>query len=274
MKKLLLLLLLGCPLLASAQRKPTLRGSRVVTEVKKELPPFNAISLVGDLEISLKRSFGPGYSLVADDNLVDVLKFEVVDSTLVISSYYDIRARKQLDIQVEYTHLKAISLKAGSVTTMDVIESEALFVDGFNTARLDLRAKGGTMDINLEGSSGGNFNVDVDSLAVSMGDRAKAYLYSVGETSVLDLEGQSSLTLEGSANKVQLQMQGNAKYKGETLEAGDMVIQMQQDPTAHVQAYGQLELSLKGNAKVYLFGTPSILVHEFLDAVQVIKRLP
>ena len=272
MKKLIVLLFLVCPLLSHAQRKPKIKGSRVVTQVKEELPPFNAISLVDDLEITLKRSFGPGYSLVADDNLVDILKFEVVDSTLVISSYYDIGSKKQLDIQVEYTHLRAISLKAGSITSMDVIESDVLFVDGFNNTRMDLRAKGGVMDINLEGVSGGNFNVDMDSLNISMGDRAQAYVYSVGETALLDLEDQVGLTLEGSSNKIKLLMLGNSKYRGETMEVGDMDLRMEQDPSAHIHAYGQLELTLKGNSRVYLLGTPAITVHEFLDTSQLIKK--
>src|SRR5690606_28877736 len=248
MKNLIILLFLVCPLLAHAQRTPKIKGSRVVTQVKGELPAFNAISLVDDLEISLKRSFGPGYSLVADDNLVDILKFEVVDSTLVISSYYSIGSKKQLDITVEYTQLKALSLKAGSITSMDVIESDELFVDGFNDTRMDLRAQGGVMDINLEGVSGGNFNVDMDSLNISMGDRAQAYVYSVGETAQLDLEDQSALTFEGSANRVKLLMQGDAKYRGETMEAGEMVLELEEGPSAHVQAHGQLELSLKGNS--------------------------
>jgi len=272
MKNLIVLLLLLSPLLSHAQRKPKIKGSRVVTQVKEELPPFNAISLVDDLEITLKRSFGPGYSLVADDNLVDILKFEVVDSTLVISSYYTIGSKKQLDIQVEYTQLRALSLKAGSITSMDVIESDELFVDGFNNARLDLRAQGGVMDINLEGVSDGNFNVDMDSLKISMGDRAQAYVYTVGQTALLDLVGQSGLTLEGSLNRAELRMAGNSKYKGETMEVGDMVLEMEQDPSAHIQAYGHLELRLKGNSRVYLLGTPAITLHEFLDTSQLIKQ--
>lgn len=272
MKKLILLLLLMGPFLSHGQRKPRIKGSRVVTQVTKELPPFNAISLVDDLAITLKRSFGPGYSLVADDNLVDILKFEVVDSTLVISSYYSIRSKKQLDIQVEYTELKALSLKAGSITALEPIESDELFVDGFNNARMNLRAQGGVMDINLEGISGGDFNVDVDSLNITLGDRAQAYVYSVGETAQLDLEDQSSLTFEGSANRVRLLMQGNAKYRGETMEVGDMVLEMEGTPSAQVQAYGELELGLKGSSKVYLYGTPSLVIKEFLDTSQLIKR--
>lgn len=272
MKKLFVLLFLSIPMLTIAQRKPRIKGSRIVTRVVEELPPFNAISLVDALDITLKKSFGPGYSLVADDNLVDILKFEVIDSTLVISSFYDIRSKKQLEITVEYTYLKAISLKAGSITGMEVIESDELFVDGFNNSRMDLRASGGIMDLNLEGTSGGNFHVDMDSLNISLGDRTQAYVYSVGEAARVDLEDQSTLSLEGSSNKIHLSMRGSSKYRGETMEVGTLALEMEHDPFAQVQAYGELQLSLKGNSRVYLYGNPAITIKEFLDTSQLIKK--
>ncbi|MEL6306280.1 MAG: DUF2807 domain-containing protein, partial [Bacteroidota bacterium] len=85
MKTSYLLLVLLLPLVTFSQRKPKIKGSRVVTEVKEELPPFNAIQLNSDMDITLKKSFGPGYTIVADDNLIDIYKFKVEDSTLVIS---------------------------------------------------------------------------------------------------------------------------------------------------------------------------------------------
>ena len=75
-----------------------------------------------------------------------------------------------------------------------------------------------------------------------------------------------------SFNKVQLVMRGSSKYRGETMEVGEMSLEMEHSPSAQVQAYGQLELSLKGSSRVYLYGTPSLVIKEFLDTSQLIKR--
>ncbi|RIV73804.1 GIN domain-containing protein [Flagellimonas aequoris] len=273
MKKILLLLFVISPLLSIAQRKPRIKGSRIVTEVSEELPPFNAIVLNDNLDIVLEKSFGPGYRIVADDNLIDILKFNVQDSTLIISSYYDVTAKKQFDITINYTDLKAITVKDGSMVSKDIIESDELFVDGFNHTKLDIKANAAVMDINLEDTSNGNFNVDVDSLNISMGHRAEAYVYAVNETGLVDMEDNATLAIEGTSDRIQVKLMGDAKFKGEKMEVGNLILTMENDPSAWVYAFRDLELSVKGNSKVYLYGTPQITVLEFLDTSQLIKKM-
>ncbi|RIV43002.1 GIN domain-containing protein [Flagellimonas pelagia] len=273
MKKIMLLLFVISPLLSIAQRKPRIKGSRIVTEVSEELPPFNAIVLNDNLDIVLEKSFGPGYRIVADDNLIDILKFNVQDSTLIISSYYDVTAKKQFDITINYTDLKAITVKDGSMVSKDIIESDELFVDGFNHTKLDIKANAAVMDINLEDTSNGNFNVDVDSLNISMGHRAEAYVYAVNETGLVDMEGNATLAIEGTSDRIQVKLMGDAKFKGEKMEVGNLILTMENDPSAWVYAFRDLELSVKGNSKVYLYGTPQITVLEFLDTSQLIKKM-
>ncbi|NDV43283.1 GIN domain-containing protein [Flagellimonas sediminis] len=273
MKKIILLLIALLPLFSMGQRKPKIKGSRIVTEVSEELPSFNAIVLNDNLDIVLERSYGPGYRVVADDNLIDILKFNVQDSTLIISSYYDVTAKKQFDITINYTDLRAITLKDGSVVSKDIIESDELFVDGFNQTRLDIKANAAVMDINLEDNSKGNFNVDVDSLNISMGHRAEAFVYAVNETGLVDLEGNATLAIEGTSDRIQAKLMGDAKLKGEKMEVGNLILTMENDPSAWVYAFRDLELSIKGNSKVYLYGTPQITVLEFLDTSQLIKKM-
>jgi len=272
-KKIILLLIALLPLFSMGQRKPKIKGSRIVTEVSEELPSFNAIVLNDNLDIVLERSYGPGYRVVADDNLIDILKFNVQDSTLIISSYYDVTAKKQFDITINYTDLRAITLKDGSVVSKDIIESDELFVDGFNQTRLDIKANAAVMDINLEDNSKGNFNVDVDSLNISMGHRAEAFVYAVNETGLVDLEGNATLAIEGTSDRIQAKLMGDAKLKGEKMEVGNLILTMENDPSAWVYAFRDLELSIKGNSKVYLYGTPQITVLEFLDTSQLIKKM-
>ena len=273
MKKIILLLIVLLPMLSIGQRKPKIKGSRIVTEVSEELPPFNAIVLNDNLDIVLERSYGPGYRVVADDNLIDILKFNVQDSTLIISSYYDVTAKKQFDITINYTDLRAITLKDGSVVSKDIIESDELFVDGFNQTKLDIKANAAVMDINLEDNSNGNFNVDVDSLNISMGHRAEAFVYAVNETGLVDLEGNATLAIEGTSDRIQAKLMGDAKLKGEKMEVGNLLLTMENDPSAWVYAFRDLELSVKGNSRVYLYGTPQITVLEFLDTSQLIKKM-
>jgi len=272
MKKLLILVLILSPIVSMAQRKPKIKGSRIVTQVNEELQPFNAIILNDELEITLNKSLGPGYELIADDNLIDVLKFEVENGTLVISSYYDITAKKELEITVNYTELQAITVKNGSIVSKDVIESDELFVDGFNNTKLDIKANAAVMDINLEDTSSGDFHLEVDSLNVNLNKRAEAYVYAQINAGVLDMEGNSSLAMEGTSERLQINLLEDAKYKGETMQISSCKLAVTGKANARVHAFGDLQINATEDASIYLYGTPKITIEEFLGTSQLIKK--
>jgi len=272
MKKLLILVLLIFPIISTAQRKPKIKGSRIVTELSEELPPFNAIVLTDDLEIALEKSSGTGYHIIADDNLIDILKFEVTDGTLVISAYYNITAKKQLEITVNYTNLEAISLQNGTVVSKDVIESNELFVDGFNNTKLDIKANAALMDINLEDTSSGDFHLEVDSLNINLNKRAEAYVYAQINAGALDMEGNSSLAMEGTSDKFQVNLLEDAKYKGEAMQIGSCKLTIAGKSNARVHAFRDIQINSSGDASIYLYGTPKITIEEFLDTSQLIKK--
>lgn len=272
MKKLLILLLIASPLWIQAQRKPKIKGSRIVTQVSEELPPFDAIVLNDDLEINLKKSLGTGFHLIADDNLIDVLKFEVQDGTLVISSYYNITAKKQLEITVDYTELKAITVKNGTMVSKDVIESNELFVDGFNNAKMDIKANAAVMDINLEDMSSGDFHTEVDSLNINLNKRAQAYVYAQINSGIVDLEGNASLAMEGTSDKIQINAMDYAKYKGETMQISSCRLEIAGNADARVYAFGDISIKSSGDSGIYLYGAPKITIEEFLGRSQLIKK--
>ncbi len=272
LKNLAIVLLLLCHISLVAQRKPKIKGSRIVTEVNGELPMFNAVQLNDDLDIVLKKSYGPGYEIVADDNLVDILKFKVEDSTLIISSFYEVTAKKQFDIKVNYTELKAISVKEGSITSEDIIDSDELFVDAFANTRLELKASAAVMDINMEDSSRGDFNVDVDSLNISLNNRAEAYIYAVNETSLVDVEQNGSLTLEGTSERIEANLSDNSKLKAERMESATIKASLENSATARLNVYRELQISAIDNTRIYLYGNPRITILEFLNTAQLLKK--
>ena len=123
MNRLLVLLLLVAPLLLQAQRKPKLRGNRKVLEVSERLPAFRAIELKDDLTVNLSRANEESYDMAADENLLDVVNFDVIDGTLVISSFYQITARKKLEIVVYYRELVSLTAEDGELLAHEVPET-------------------------------------------------------------------------------------------------------------------------------------------------------
>ncbi len=272
MKKSIILLFLVLPVVLISQRRPKIKGNRVVTEVREQLPPFNAIELVNNLDIQLKKSIGESYEIKADDNLVDVLKFEVIDNTLVISSFYDIISKKKLEITVSVREIQAITVKEGKVYGDVMLEADNFFLNTFGNAQLDIDASGYVANVNAEDNSKVNLNLDVDTLNVAMRHKADGTIYAVSGANKVDLTDSASLTLEGSVETMTVDMVSNTKLKADKIEAAEVQLANKESGFARINAYRTFELKSTGNSKTHLYGNPKIVIEEFMDTSQLLKK--
>ncbi|MET6989057.1 GIN domain-containing protein [Sediminicola arcticus] len=272
MKKLVILLLLLSHVGLVAQRKPKIKGNRSVTEVKEELSGFNAIELKDDLEIELVKAPIEGYKVVADDNLLDVLKFKVEDSTLYISSFYKIQSRKKLEITVYYTDLVKLIQRDGKMMSKESIASDILTIEVLGSARMEVNASAGLVRLRMEENSSGDFNFSTDSLNVMMKDKADARIYAVGQASYIELNSNASLGLEGAVDNLQLESRDKTDVKAERYEARIIKATLENATNAYLRALEELELTTNGFSKAYIYANPKITIMEFLDTSELIKR--
>lgn len=273
MKKLLFIVFaLVFGIQAYGQRKPKIKGNRNVVEVRESLPAFNAIQLDDDLKVYLKKSSNEGYSLELDDNLVDVLKFKVEDSTLFISSFYNITSKRKLDITVNFTELNKITMNNGEISMEDVISGDRLDVLTRETSRLELNATADIINIHMEGISSGDFNVASDSLVMNLKDRIDVRVYSAGATNNLFMYENASAKLEGATDLFMVKLYGKSTLKGEQLEAKQAIVILEDSPDARVNVLEDFQLSSRGSSKTSLYGNPKITILDFLDTSQLDKE--
>ncbi|MCK5442878.1 MAG: DUF2807 domain-containing protein [Maribacter sp.] len=272
MKNLITLIVLLSCFQTFAQRKPKIKGNKSVIEVREVLPAYNAIKLVDDLEIVLQKGSNEGYTINADDNLIDVLKFKVQDSTLIISSFYKIISKRKLEITVNYTELESIIMRDGKINMKDVITSDQLTVYTYGPSRLELNATAGVIEINMEGMSSGDFNLASDSLNIVLKDRIDVRVYSVGESSSIQMFKNATARLEGTADTLYVDLFGNSNLKASKLEAKVIKANLEESPNAKLNVLETIELSSHGSAKTQLYGDGRIVILDFLDTSQLQKE--
>lgn len=255
-----------------SQRKPKLKGNRNVVQITEDLPPFNAIELRDDLEVIIQKGTSEGLAIEADDNLLDVLKFDVSEGTLYISSFYNITSKKKLNITVFYTNLVALKLGSGVITMKDVITTELLDIQTYGSARLILNASADVITIAMEGNSSGDFNVASDSLNLVLRDRTDAKVYATGQNNSLYMYKNSSLTLEGNTAVFKAKLYGSSSLKAEEFLAKSVTLFSEDSPNAKIYALEEFNLASKGGAKTSLYGNPKIVITEFLDTSQLHKE--
>lgn len=272
MKRILLLVLLTVNVVAYAQRKPKIKGNRDVVEVKVDLPSFNAIRLDDNLEVYLQEGTTEGYVLEADDNLIDILKFRVVDETLTISSFYNIKSRKKLKITVLFNRMNHINITAGRVLTTDKFRTDGLDVTISGMGRAELAVNTEMLNINLEGNASADINMEGDSLNIVGKDKSKLKLYAVAEATSVQMVKNSSAFLEGFSHDLTLKLMEQASLKAALLESNIVKASMEANASAEVLVVDSLELNASGASKTYVYGNGKINLQEFLDTSELYKR--
>ncbi len=254
------------------QRTPKIKGNREVTEIKEELQAFNAIELDADLDVELVKADTEGYGVVADDNLLDILKFEVKDSTLFIGSYYKITAKKRLEITVFYNQLERVVQKDGLIMAPNTIISDVFSINLLGNADMQLTARASLIDIVMESNARGDLNVESDSLHLQLKDKIDARVYVIGETGSLEMFNDSKLLLEGTLDSLAVGLADKSVLKGKLMESRTIVARMEDSSSAEVRPVEHLELNASGASRTDLYGSAKISIVEFLDMAELRKR--
>ncbi len=257
---------------AFSQRKPKIKGNKNVVEVSESLPAFNAIELNDDIDIILKKANQEGYELLADDNLIDVLKFKVEDSTLIISSFYKITGKKKLDITINFYEISSLIVRDGKVETEDVIDTEELTIKTYASAKVELNAETSYTNLIMEGNSSGDFNIQSDSLNIVLKDRVDARIYSVTEINTIQMNTNSAVNMDGTTYAMSVHLFDNANLKARKLQAEGVEMVAEGSPSARVYASKDFELTSRGSSKTYLSGDAQIDIIEFLDTSELHKE--
>lgn len=253
----------------SAQRKPKIKGSRIVTDVQENLPPFNTIELKDDLEIRLLKSPQEGYTITADDNLIDVLKFKVEDSILTISSFYNITSKKKLDIIINYTNIKTLRVLDGDIRMDGAIITDELDVHMFESAKMQLNAEASRMQIHMEGNSSGDFTLKADDIKYTLKNRVDVSAFAVSDSTSLKMFENASIKLEGNSGVLTVDLLESTALKGKGLESEKVFVNLQGSSSAEVNVTSAIELTSSGSSKTYVYGDGKIEIIEFLDTSEL-----
>lgn len=79
-------------------------------------------------------------------------------------------------------------------------------------------------------------------------------------------------TLEGTVDSLQLDLIDNAYVQAGKLVAGTIKATLEGNSRAEINAATELQLSSQGASKTYLYGEGQIIIDQFLDKSELIKR--
>jgi hypothetical protein len=272
-KSFIFLFLFGFSI-AQAQKVPKIKGNRIVAPYNAPLEPFSAIVLDNALRLNLVASDTTGVSMIADDNLPPVFKFQVTDSVLYISTYYQITASKQLDITLLTPNLDRVAISSGLLgLTLDPrFKKTHLALSG--NATVAVAGTVPSLSVSVAEKSFVNINGSFTSLSLRLTGRATATIYGdVSDTAQLNMQDKASLKWGGTLAFLTASFEGASQLDGTDLSINEASVHASGKSKIDLYILSHLTYFSKQESQLDLYGTPRIDLLEFSGTSVLRKKL-
>lgn len=273
-KPILLFLAFSLQIGLVAQTTEKIKGNRNVTIKQTYIDDFEAISIGDDFNIDLIYNSKPSVEIETDDNLHEVIKFEVVDGILTFTETQRISSKKVLKITVNYgdalSRIEArSSAELRSLTSMELGPMTLLVADN---SRAYLNIKATTFDFKASGKSKTRLNVTAETSKIELSDDSKLDALINSPVSEFDLYQQTDATIEGEANSTRLRVDNSANFYGNnyTVKSCSLLIEGSSDTTIEVLEDFTIEAS--GTTETFLYGEPKITVNKLTGSAKLQKK--
>lgn len=225
------LLLLSLLFLLSGCFFNSVKGSGEIKRDKRNLSEFDQIEISGAFDVYLKQG-EPYIELVADDNLLPLIKTVVKNGELQVYSDENLNNSTKLELYISYPSLEELDI-SGAVE----VKSKSVI-------------KNSTFEIDASGATEVELEVDVNELE-------------------LDLSGASEVRLSGKTKKLEIDGSGAIEVDAYNLAADDVKIEISGAGDAKVTANKSLKVRVSGAGSVRYKGKPESVNQETSGAGSV-----
>ena len=270
----LLLAFLFLTTISVAQKKEKIKGSKIVTVTVKEIPSFENIEINDNFEVFLVKSEKPSLEIEADDNLHEIINYEVVSGTLRISSLREVTGFKKFALRVNYTSdLKLITTKnESSIHALADLELENITIKNYDNSKAFLNVKSNYFALILNDKSEGEINAKADNTSIELSKNAELKALITSQEFKLDMYQKSKATIEGNANNAKLRLDNYISLTAKKLVIGSLDVISESYSKCSVNVTNALALSASGKSEIELYGEPKITINKFTNNTTLYKK--
>ena len=267
MKKQFLVLIFMLTSVATVLSQSTqkIKGDRNITIKQTFIDDFETIVVDGDFAIEVVYNSKPSVEIEVDDNLHDVIQFNVVDSVLSFYQTMRITSKKKLNIKVNYSEtLRNIEVKGDgeirSLTSME-LGNIALYTSDNSRAYLNINSK--IFDYKSSGKSKARLNLKTDSSYVELSDTSKLDALIKSRVANFDLFQRSDATIEGISDASLIRVDNLSNLTGSEFQVKQVEAILEDNSNMTIAAEESISISASGNSELYLYNNPSIIINKF-----------
>ena len=257
-----------------------IKGNRNVTTIKTELDNFKKIIIGEDFEVKLVKNESAAIEIETDENLHNVIQFNVVDSTFHIKTNKKIRSKKRLNITLYFTSaLNDIELNTDAeLEGINTVEVKNLFLTINDYAKAELTIKSENFKLVNNNKSRIQLNsrtkLDIESPKVNLTLNESSNTETTIKTIDLEvfMKRRATLRALGNTNFLKVTAIESTDFLGEKLSSIEANIVARDNAEYDINSTKEITISASQNSSIKLFGNAKITLSKFTDKAKILKK--
>lgn len=275
MRKIITLSLLFVSVLALAQKKEKVKGSKIVKLEQKEVGNFESVEVEDNLEVFLVQGNECSVEVEADDNLIEFVDFKLTGKNLRVSTTRDISSYKKLSVRVNYNDKlnMVIAKDETNVTALSDIVLDNITFKSYDYAKLFLNAKTKNFTLMANDKSKIELNLKSDKSAIDLSKSAYLKALISSPEMRFDMYQKASAEIEGDVLNLKLRLDNSTDFTGKKFTVKTALLEIGANSKASINISGSLTLDASGSSEIDLFGEPTkIEIKRFAESAMMKKR--
>lgn len=275
LKKIFLItFVITCNTIVYGQKKEKIKGDRNVTIHETPINSFNKIIVGENFNIDIIEGEKALVFVETDDNLHEVIKFNVADSTLNFQTSKKITSSKQLTIKVIYTKtLKEIeTVENGELSSLTSINLDNVSLKNSGTSRAFLNVKSKSFKLSSSERSKVKLNLTSSLSKFELSDNSKLDALINADTMAIDLYQRANAKVRGNIEDLTVRADNSSNLEGKELVSNNCDVLSESSSDVSINVTNTLTLEVSGSGEIFIYDEPKITINKFTNTAKLHKK--
>lgn len=260
--------------LSFSQKKEKIKGSKIVTVAVKEINNFENIEVNDNFEVFLVKSTKPSIEIEADDNLHEIINFEVTGNTLKINTVKEPFSYKKFAVRINYSNdLQLITARNEvAIKALADIELDKITIKNYNNSKSFLNVKSNYFALILDDKSEAEINVKAESTSLELSKNSELKALIASPELKLDMYQKSIATIEGTATIAKMRLDNNSHLNAPKLVIGTLEVETDSYAKCEINVSSAITIAAGGKSQIELWGEQKITIKKFANNTTLYKK--
>ena len=260
--------------LSFSQKKEKIKGSKIVTIAVKEVNTFENIEVGDNFEVLLVKGTKSSIEIEADDNLHEIINYEVSGNTLKINALKDPTSFKKFTIRINYSNdLQLITVRnEATLKALADIELDKITIKNYNNSKSFLNVKSNYFALILDDKAEAEINVKAESTSLELSKNSELKALIASPELKLDMYQKSTATIEGTATIAKMRLDNNSHLNAPKLVIGTLEVDTDNYAKCEINVSSAITIAASGKSQIELWGEQKIIVKKFLNNTLLRKK--